>query len=66
MTIKEIEKYAKSVGLCGEFGDPFIGSLYMSFGEPHKYTVLYYPGDKRKRKIYRIVLRKIPCFSMVI
>lgn len=49
MTIKEIEKYAKSVGLCGEFGDPFIGSLYMSFGEPHKYTVLYYPDDKRKR-----------------
>ena len=52
MTIKEIETYAKSVGLCGEFGEPFIGSLYMSFGEPHKSTVLYYPGEKRNRKIY--------------
>ena len=52
MTIKEIEKYAKSIGLCGDFGDPFIGCLYMSFGEPHKSTVLYYPGEKRKRKIY--------------
>ena len=52
MTIKEIEKYAKSIGLCGEFGDPFIGCLYMSFGEPHKSTVLYYTGTKRKRKIY--------------
>ncbi len=51
MTIKEIEKYAKSIGLCGDFGDPFIGCLYMSFGEPHKSTVLYYPGEKRK-KIY--------------
>ena len=48
MTIKEIEKYAKSIGLCGEFGDPFIGCLYMSFGEPHKSTVLYYPGEKQK------------------
>lgn len=52
MTIQEIEKYAKSIGLCGEFGDTFIGCLYMSFGEPHKSTVLYYPGEKRKRKIY--------------
>lgn len=52
MTIKEIETYAKSVGLCGEFGEPFIGSLYMSFGKPHKSTVLYYPGEKRNRKIY--------------
>ena len=52
MTIKEIEKYAKSVGLFGELGEPFIGCLYMSFGEPHKSTVVYYPGDKRKRKIY--------------
>lgn len=48
MTIKEIEKYAKSVGLFGEFGEPFIGCLYMSFGEPHKSTVLYYPGEKRR------------------
>ena len=52
MTIKEIEKYAKSFGLCGEFGDTFIGSLYMSFGEPHQSTVLYYPGDERSQKIY--------------
>lgn len=52
MTIKEIEKYAKSIGLFGEFGYPFIGCLYMSFGEPYKSSVLYYPGDKRKRKIY--------------
>ena len=48
MTLQEIEKYAKSIGLFGEFGEPFIGCLYMSFGEPHKSTVLYYPGDKRK------------------
>lgn len=52
MTIKEIEKYAKSIGLCGEFGGTFIGCLYMSFGEPHKSTVLYYPGEKRRQKIY--------------
>lgn len=52
MTIKEIEKYAKSIGLCGDYGEPFIGCLYMSFGEPHKSTVLYYPGEKRIRKIY--------------
>ena len=52
MTINEIEKYAKSIGLCGEFGEPFIGCLYMSFGEPHKSTVLYYPGDDKRQKIY--------------
>ncbi len=52
MTIKEIEKYAKSIGLYGDYGEPFIGSLYMSFDEPHKSTVLYYPGEKRNRKIY--------------
>ena len=52
MTLKEIEKYAKSVGLFGEIGETFIGCLYMSFGEPHKSTVLYYPGEKRGRKIY--------------
>lgn len=52
MTIKEIETYAKSIGLCGDFGEPFIGCLYMSFGEAHKSTVLYYPGEKRNRKIY--------------
>lgn len=52
MTIKEIEQYAKTIGLCGEFGEPFIGCLYMSFGEAHKSTVLYYPGEKRIRKIY--------------
>lgn len=52
MTIKEIEKYAKSIGLCGEFGEPFIGRLYMSFGEPHKSNVLYYPGVERSQKVY--------------
>ena len=52
MTIKEIEKYAKSIGLCGEFGEPFTGCLHMSFGEPHKSTVLYYPGDERSQKVY--------------
>lgn len=48
MTLKEIEKYAKSIGLYGEIGNPFIGCLYMSFGEPHKSTVLYYPGEKKR------------------
>lgn len=48
MTLEEIEKYAKSIGLFGGLGDPFIGCLYMSFGEPHKSTVVYYPGEKRR------------------
>lgn len=52
MTIKEIEKYAKSIGLCGELDDTFIGCLYMSFGEAHKSTVLFYPGDKTSQKVY--------------
>lgn len=56
MTIKEIEKYAKSVGLFGEFGEPFIGCLYMSFGEPHKSTVLYYPGEKKKIYISKTLI----------
>lgn len=56
MTIKEIEKYAKSIGLFGEFGEPFIGCLYMSFGEPHKSTVLYYPGEKRKIYISKTLM----------
>ena len=56
MTLQEIEKYAKSIGLCGEFGDPFIGCLYMSFGEPHKSTVLYYPGKKQKIYISKTLI----------
>lgn len=56
MTLEEIEKYAKSVGLFGEFGEPFIGCLYMSFGEPHKSTVLYYPGEKRKIYISKTLI----------
>ena len=54
MTIEEIEKYAKSIGLCGEIKDNiFKGCLYMSFGEPHKSTVLYYSSNKkRNQKIY--------------
>lgn len=60
MTIKEIEKYAKSIGLCGKFGEPFTGSLYMSFGEPHQSTVLYYPGGERSQKVY---ISKTLCWS---
>ncbi|MBO7527332.1 MAG: hypothetical protein J6T74_05470 [Clostridia bacterium] len=56
MTLQEIEKYAKSIGLFGEFGEPFIGCLYMSFGEPHKSTVLYYPGEKRKIYISKTLI----------
>ena len=52
MTIQEIEKYAKSIGLCGEFGETLIGCLYMSFGEPHQATVLYYPGEENPQKIF--------------
>ena len=58
MTLQEIEKYAKSIGLIGEFGEPFIGCLYMSFGEPHKSTVLYYPGEKRKIYISKTLIWK--------
>lgn len=58
MTLQEIEKYAKSIGLFGEFGEPFIGCLYMSFGEPHKSTVLYYPGEKRKIYISKTLIWK--------
>ena len=52
MTIQEIEKYAKSIGLFGEYGATMIDCLYMSFGEPHKSTVLYYPGDENPKKIF--------------
>lgn len=52
MTIQEIEKYAKSIGLLGDYNDTIIGCLYMSFGDPHKSTVLYYPGDVHQRKIF--------------
>lgn len=51
MTIKEIEKYAKSIGLCGELSDTISGCLYMYFDKTHKSTVLYYPGDK-SQKVY--------------
>lgn len=56
MTLQEIETYAKSIGLFGEFGEPFIGCLYMSFGEPHKSTVLYYPGEKRRIYISKTLI----------
>jgi hypothetical protein len=52
MTIQEIEKYAKTIGLWGDYSDTMIGCLYMSFGEPHKSTVLYYPGDENPQKIF--------------
>lgn len=52
MTIQEIEKYAKSIGLWGDYSDTMIGCLYMSFGNSHQSTVLYYPGDETPLKIY--------------
>lgn len=41
MTIKEIVKLAKSIGLYGDLDCICKGFLYMSFGAPHKYTVLF-------------------------
>lgn len=52
MTLQELEKHAKSIGLFGNIGDTFRYALYMSFGEPHKSTILYYPGEKRCDRVY--------------